>query len=361
MVCGECLLIDSVHQKKLRHLFVIYQSSFLLGVLITWLMVQLLDDTLATSICAIFCAIHALLLIYLPESPVYLYDKSPLKAEKSLTWYRGHNRIYTEMRNIKQYSEMRKIDPQATNSMLYSKVVIKAILIVLGIKFFSISSGYYIFLFYNVDMIQGFVIDDVNRNHLYDTMIYGLLMYICNFVSMIIHYRATYPIKIPLILSSVAVTLVLTAFTYFLYLGNKNEEMDKYLQRLIPIICVSLLAPAYEIGLSCYAEIALIDYVPNEVYARARNILKIWHWFLVFLFVKTVIIVREYAPHNFACILLLALFSFIGILYMVCVVVETKGKSLIEVQRSIGGNPIGTRGRLTKHARHLTVITADNC
>lgn len=354
MVSGECLLIDTVHQKNLQHMLVMYQSSLLLGVLVTWLMGQLLNETTATWICATFCAFHAGMLLVLPESPVYLFNISTLQAERSLAWYRGRKQIYTEMRDIKQYSDMRKVDPQATEAMLYSKVVLKAILIVLGIKFFSISSGYYIFLFYNVDMVHEMV-DMVDNVH--DTMFYGLLMYICNFVSMMVHYRSTMSIRKPLILSSALVTLTLSAFTAYLYMLYMGLLVSEILERLVPVICVCFLVISYETGLSCYAEIALIDYVPHEVYPRARNILKVWHWFLVFVFVKYVIAVRDYASFSFACILVMAILSFIGVFFMQCVVVETMGKSLVQVQRDIGGNPIGTRGRLTHHARLFTNIS----
>lgn len=351
MVSGECLLIDSVHQKNLQHLLVIYHSSVILGVLVTWTMGQLLTETTATYICASFCLFHACLLLVLPESPIYLFKNSSLKAEKALAWYRGRKQIYTEMRDIKQYSELRKVDPQATESMLYSKVVIKGILIVLGIKFFGISSGYYIFLFYNVDMVHEMV-DMVDNIH--DTMFYGLLMYICSFISMTIHYRSKMSIRKPLLLSSILVTLVLTMFTIYLALLHLDiVEITELAQRIVPVLSVCLLVPAYETGLSCYAEIALIYYVPQEVYPRARNILKIWHWLLVFIFVKCIIVIRDVASFSFICILILAVLSLIGVFFMKFVVVETMGKSLVQVQRDIGGNPIGTRGRLTHHARLL--------
>lgn len=355
MVSGECLLIDTVHQKNLQHLLVMYHSSVILGVLLTWTMGQLLTEAISTSVCACFCFIHACLLLVLPESPVYLYNKSSLKAEKALAWYRGRKQIYTEMRDIKQYSELRKVDPQATDSMLYSKVVIKGILIVMGIKFFAISSGYYIFLFYNVDMVHEMV-DMVDNVH--DTMFYGLLMYVCNCISMSVHYRSTMSIRKPLLLSSVLVTLVLTMFSIYLALVHLEiVEITELAERIVPVLSVCLLVPAYETGLSCYAEIALIYYVPQEVYPRARNILKIWHWLLVFVFVKTIIVVRDVASFSFICIMILAVLSLMGVFFMKFVVVETKGKSLVQVQRDIGGNPIGTRGRLTHHARLLTNVT----
>lgn len=328
-----------------------YQSSLLLGVSLTWLMAQLLEEQIATSICAVFCAIHACLLFFLPESPVYLYEESAIKAEKALAWYRGCNDIYTEMRDIKQYSEMRKLDPTGTDTMIYSKVVVKAILIVMGIKFFSISSGYHIFLCYNVDMITE-LIDIVDTVH--DTVFYGILMYISNFISLIIHYKTTFPIRIPLILSSILVTVVLTVFTVYLYLVDTvYDDIDDRVKHAIPVICVSLLIPAYETGLSCYAEIALIAYVPHEVYPKAKNIIKIWHWLLVFIYVKHVIIIRDATPYGYVPILILAVLSFFGIFYIMFFVIETKGKSLVEVQRSIGGNPIGSRGRL----RHIRLLT----
>lgn len=332
-----------------------YQSALLLGVLTTWAMGQIMEEESDTYICASFCLFHVILLSILPESPVFLYEKSPSQAEKALIWYRGRKEIYTEMRDLKQYSEARKLDPEANEAMLYSKVVVKAILIVMGIKFFSMSSGYYIFLFYNVDMVHEL---GENVDNIIDTMFYGVMMFLCNVISMTIHYRSSFSIRKPLILSSALVTLILTAFTFHLYVEkNLKVKFDPLTERIITVVCVCCLVTAYETGLSIYAEMALIDYVPNEVYPRARNILKVWHWFLVFVFVKNVITVRDMAPFSYACILMLAVASFIGIFYMKYVVVETKGKSLIQVQRDIGGMPIGTRGRFRHHVRLITTST----
>lgn len=351
MVSGECLLVDTVHQKNLQHMFVMYQSSVLLGVVLTWIMGQMLKRWVTTTICAVFCAIHAIFLMFLPESPVYLYENSPIKAENALAWYRGRKDIYTEMQAIKQYSEMRKIEPTSNSTMLYSKVVIKGLLIAMGIKFFSVSSGYYVFLFYNVNILYELsgIVDTFH-----DTIIYGLLMYVSTFVSRMIHFNGRYSLRKPLIISSVLVTLILTVFTIYLGLATTTLNLDNDAKQLIPTFCVCILIPAYETGLSCYAEMALMDYMPYEVYPKARNLLKIWQWFLVFVLVKNVITVRDYVPVSYACILLLAILSFFGIFFMVIFVVETKGKSLVEVQRDIGGNPIGSRGRLRHHVRVAT-------
>lgn len=354
MVSGECLLVDTVHHTNLQHMFVMYQSSVLLGVLLTWIMGQLLDKFTTTTICAALCALHAILLSFLPESPIYLYDTSAIKAENSLAWYRGRKDIYSEMRAIKQYSDMRKIDPAANDAMLYSKVVIKGLLIAMGIKFFSISSGYYVFLFYSVNTVHELVL---MVDNFYDALIYGGFMYISSFVSLMIQYRKNYPIRKPLILSSTLVTIILVTFSAHLFVASTFPQMNEYAKRLIPIICVCLLIPAYECGLSSYAETALSDYMPYEVYPKARIIMKIWHWLLVFLLVKNIITIRDYMHRSYAAISVLAILSFIGIFYMRFVVVETQGKSLIQVQRDIGGNPIGSRGRLRHHTNIFATVT----
>lgn len=354
MISGECLLVDTVHRKNLRHMFVMYQTSVLLGVLLTWFMGQSLSKLTTTSVCALFCAIHAFLLFFLPESPVYLYEQSGIKAEKSLAWYWGKTSIYTEMRAIRQYSEIRKIDNATNNTMLYSKVVWKALLIVIGIKFFSISSGYYVFLFYNVHAVQEI---QIIFDHVYDPLFYGTVMYLSNVISMLIHLKCSFSIRKPLILSSTLVTLVLTIFSLFLCLDAANVKIDNMAARVIPSVCVCFLIIAYETGLSYYAEIALVDYMPHEVYFISRNILRMCHWMFVFVLVKNVIIIRDYAPVSVVCILVLAILSFAGIFYMAFVVVETKGKSLVQVQKDIGGNPIGSRGRLRHQARILATVT----
>lgn len=243
------------------------------------------------------------------------------------------------MRAVRQHCEMRKVDPELYKDMLYAQVVVKGMLIVMGIKFFQICSSYHLFLFYNVHILRE--VEDMT-DHLHDSLIYGFLMYFSNFAGMLIHYKTFHGIRKPLILSSIFVTMVLITFASYLYCVSHRIPIPLQAHFIVPVTCVCLLILAYETGLSTYAEIALCDYMPHEVYQRAKNILKIWEWILIFFAVKYLISIRNITK-SYVTFLLLAVVEFLGIFYICFFVVETKGKSLIQVQRDIGGNPIGSR------------------
>lgn len=347
MVCGECLLIDSVHRENLRHLLVFFRSSVGIGVFLSYLIGFFWSESITCMMCTAFPALHTLLLLIIPESPVYLYGKNVRKSENSLVWYRGDTNINTEMRKIKHDLELRKVDPAASSAMLYAEVVTKGIRIVIGLLFFQALTGYYIFLFYAVRVWH---VHKDRSNPKLESLAYAFFCYFSNFIGVLIHYRLPFGVRKPIIISTFLVAFQLTVISIYLYLHFLKIRF--VFHNWIPFIAVLAFVFFYEMGLSTLPAIILHEYMPYQVYYKAKPITMVAYWFFVFLVVKYYISVR-WATHGCVAFGILAAITYMGVLYMYFFVVETKDKSLVQVQLEIGGNPIGSRGRYTEKTDYL--------
>lgn len=339
-ICGETLLVDTVHRGNLKHMMAIYRASILLGVLIIFIMGITLKKATTTFVCAVIACVHAAMLMIMPESPVFTCRVNMLKAERALGWYRGPKEAYAEMRWIRQDAELRMVDPAATSAMIYAEVVVKGILIVAGLQFFQVCSGYYVFIFYSRNLWRGGH-SDLNFESLVDSAVYGSFMFVFNAIAVSVHFRMIFGARTPLLISSALVTLQLTIISIYLILHD--SDMDFFTSDWMAMLNVILLVLFYELGLSTYPYILLHDYMPVQVYQRAKHVISIVHWLFVFLLVKFFIGVKE-STKDYIAFGLLAFFSLIGFFYIRRYVIETKGRSLVQIQCDIGGNPIGNRG-----------------
>lgn len=230
-------------------------------------------------------------------------------------------------------------------------------------------SCYYMFLYYNPAVLRAKVkgeklgdfqvtdhADSITRN--IDALILGSNMFISCFLSTWIHFRLIFGIKKPLLLSCSLVTVILFILCIYLYFVEAKYVFVFQRNNWIYQILVNLLIVAFEVGLSCAPDIMLIDYTPNQVFPRAKLIVKFTQWIMIFLMTKTFFRISAlvYGSGTFTIFAILSL-------CMCCAtrlwVVESKGKTLVQVQTEIGGNPVGTRGVYNKKLNVSTELESE--
>lgn len=351
LIGGECLLMDCVHRRNLGHMLVLFRSSVYIGVMLAYTIGHFLTTNLIIVTCAAAPIANMLLLFCLPESPVFLSGKSVLKAEKALTWYRGRANIYTEMRSLKTDADLRRMDTETNKYMLYSKVVVRALLIICGLIFFQVFSGYYVFIFYVLFLWKeaGIRIDPF-----VEIIIFGMFLYFGNFFASMIHYHIHFGVRKPLLLSTTLIAMVLSIFAVYSFLVEKRV-IDVQGFEWIPFMMLNIFVISYEVGLGVYADILLSDYLPYQVHVSAKMIVQAWFWFQVFFTTKYFITLKNLTTTTII-FGVAALISYLSVIYCYLFIIETKGKSLLQIQLEIGGNPIGNRGTFNRHQRGPTPI-----
>lgn len=362
VISGETLLIESIHRKNLPCMIIGHRACILLGVLFSYTFTTLLRQiirrhTTFSSSNIAFIVIHFIMLCFCPESPVFLYNVNEEAAIKSLIWYRGREILMEELRIIKKDAEIKRTDPDADKYMFYSRVVIKALLIIVALYFFQVFSGYYAFMFQYSTIWEfhgGTFISTV-----VDSSIYGCCMLLSNSVGSVVHFRGSYGVRKPLLISCFSIFLTYTLASIYGIFYNKNNQSLKKLGPIMPLIITCAYVICYEMGLSCYPDILICDYMPHQIYLRARMICKSVNWFFVFLLMHVFTFTRK-KFHMEVVLSASAALSLCAFIFVYFFVVETRNKNLIKIQIELGGNPVGSRGGYRQRNAGLdrTLLTA---
>lgn len=352
IISGETLLVESIHRANVPRMIIGHRSCVLGGVLFSYTFNGYMSDynpdlQLATAN-PLFIIIHTVMLGFCPESPVFLYGKNEQKAIKAVIWYKGEENLSEEIRIIKKEVELKKIDPDADKYMFFSKAVVKALMIVIGLFFCQVFSGYYAFMFQ-----YSRIWEDYGGGHsiskIADSFIYGLTMLTYNTLGSILHFRCGYGVRKPLILSCCIIFLANISSLIYAILYNVGSSLAHDMQQFFPLVCTCVYVVGYECGLSAFPDILLADYMPHQIYLAARMICKTLSWILVFIFVHIFTFVHiQFGMHYILSIM--SITSFLTLIFVCVFVVETKNKTLIAIQIELGGNPVGNRGGTRQRA-----------
>ncbi|RZC39418.1 plastidic glucose transporter 3 [Asbolus verrucosus] len=337
-ICGESLLQQTVHYAIKRYVSVFYNCSMLMGVWICNVWGTHVSQFLFTVFCASIPIVHFILIEVAPESPVFLYATSHVAAAKSLAWYRGKGNFYEEMALIKKDWDAVRQDSDAYRYMLFSKVVFKGLLIVVGVTFFQVCSGYFIFLFYNIHVWTNGKIITCRQT---DSTIISTLFVLSKLFWGAFHSVFTPKVRWLLIASCLMTAIQLSLLSIYLLLDSHHIVSVYWL----PFLILAVFLFCYDMGLNFYPKILIFEYMPFQMFRRAYSLVQSLFWLFTFFNVFTFAMMRIILP-SYSTFFILAGLSYVGTLFCYYFVIDPKGKSLIQVQLELGGNPIGKRGAL---------------
>lgn len=351
--CGEELMIETVHRKYQKVMYACCRTSVFLGILIMNSVGALIKKMdlflyLASAVVVIF-----IVLLPLPESPVFLMRLNPEKAKKSLRWYRG-NRETGELEIMANYVSFQKYETSGFVPMLKTKVVMKALKICSILFMLKGLSGYYAFTLYSP---RWFIAKYSCVTPAVDSVIFSSIVCVVRFISVLLHLYGAFGIKKPLIVSTFTTSVLLIIFGYYKFILERVAENTGTCVTL-PSMC--MYACAYECGLSICPEITLYNYLPFQIYSLVNKIMQMMLWIVVFI-VTRVYILTITKFHSHVTLWVLATNMFIGYILVMIFVVETKGKSLMKIQIELEGNPVGTRGsRRQRIANPMDQVNTDS-
>lgn len=310
------------------------------GVSLSHVVGAALSPFVFTAWCSTIPILHYLLIQIVPESPVFLFPTSHLAAAKSLEWYRGRGNFYEDMANLKKDWDMARHDTDSYGYMFFAKVVFRGLIIVMGVTFFQAFAGYFIFLFYEI-RVWG---NKTLISNVADSSIGAVFFVVSRLVWGSVHGILFHRVRPWLISSGFFSALALTAITVYLVLDEFQIDFVEYLC-WTPMVAMFSFIFCFEMGLNYFPKILIFEYMPFQVYKRAFATVQFLYWLVAFLniycFAKTYLTVPSYIIFG-----VLAVITYVGTLFCYIFVVEPRGKSLVQVQLELGGNPVGKRGAL---------------
>lgn len=185
-----------------------------LGLLTVYCVGAILNWQWLATVCASLCAPLLLMLIFIPESPVYLIATEQIeRAHKVLRVLRGpHWNVTAELTDIKVASEGRETY-HVKLSDFTTRTVLKPLLIALTLMFFFQFSGINVVLQYTVDVFQS---ADSSIDEFYATILVGTALLLSNLITLMVANRM--PRRLMLILSSLGISLALIGMGVYFYL-----------------------------------------------------------------------------------------------------------------------------------------------
>ena len=299
-----------------------------------------------TVICASFPILHYALIQVVPESPVFLYAGGHELAAKSLAWYRGEGNFYMDMANIKKDWDASRQDSDAYQYMLFSRVVYRPLLVVMCVVFFQICAGYLIFMFYTLEALTD---GKVVFSPFADSCIFAIYFVFTKMLWGYLHTRFSWKVRGFLISSCLFTSASLGLFSLYLLLNQYDIDLMINTEWNLLVIAFFFLF-SYDMGLNHFSKILIFEYMPFQMYKNTYLVIQAEYWLLSFVNIYTFATTFE-RFHSYTYFAVLSCLTFLGSLFCYFFVVETKGKSLIQLQLQFGGNPIGTRGALYHQIR----------
>ncbi|KAL6442484.1 hypothetical protein ACFW04_002595 [Cataglyphis niger] len=284
-----------------------------------------------------------ILMFMIPETPRWYISKGKTKmARKSLQWLRGKQADITEELNItekmhQEYLEMERTNAQSLFSELMKKNNLKPLLISLGLMFFQQMSGINAVIFYTVQIFKdaGSTIDE-NLS----TMIIGLVNLIATFVAAVLIDRLGR--KVLLYISAVSMIVTLTVLGGYFYV--KSLGVDVVVVGWLPLLCLIVYVIGFSTGFGPIPWLMMGEILPAQIRGTAASMATAFNWMFTFIVTKTFQdLIDLIGTHG--AFWVFASFVVVALIFVICCVPETRGKTLEEIER-----------RFTGPARRLSAI-----
>lgn len=309
-----------------------FQMMLTVGILFVYAIGAGLNAFLISIVCGCIPLVFGVIFVFMPETPLYLISKNKEdKAIKSLKWLRGNEYNYQmELDELKEQQQERVEQKVSVMAALTRRATIRALIISMGLMFFQQLSGINAVIFYT-----GFIFTAANSgvDATIATIIVGIMQVIATFISSIVVDKLGRRILLLLSSSIMAVCTILLG-VYF-YLAAQPDQSTESIGWL-PIVSLCVFIVMFSIGFGPIPWMMVGELFAADIKGIAGSAAGTFNWLLAFLITKTFGTILE-AIGIGETFWLFSGFSILGTVFVFFVVPETKGKSLLEIQKMLAG------------------------
>lgn len=297
--------------------------------------------------------VFGLIFFFMPESPAYfIAEKREPDARKTYEWLRGSK--FDPQEEIDELK--REMEDSQGNQITFGQAIKKtaakrALVIGFGLMFFQQVSGINVVIFYStiifevrlenfafsqlliVELLQ---VADTGIDSDIETIIVGVVIVFSTLFGTFLVDRLGR--KALLGFSSAGMSLMLAALgTYFFFLDSESDVVDNL--GWIPITSLSIFLFSYSVGYGALPWLMLSEIYSKDYNAVASPITGSFCWLLSFAITATFGYISD-AIGIGPTFWIFAGLSFLGFFFSVFVVVETKAKTMTEIQKILGGEKL---------------------
>ncbi|XP_064543962.1 facilitated trehalose transporter Tret1-2 homolog [Drosophila montana] len=324
-----------------------FQLNIVLGLLYGYIVGGFLPLLYINTLCAILPLIFAAVHFFMPESPVYLVMKGrPEDATKSLLWLRGKDcDVSYELREILEETTKNVDEPKvSTFTALRRPITLKGIGIAVMLQILQQWTGVNAITFYSTSIFE-----DVGA---------GLSGRICTILIAITQLIMT--LVATLIIDKVGRRVLLLVSSFFIVIttclmGVYFQMMGQDPQSVasigwLPITSIIVFMMAGSVGLGPVPWLIMAELFTEDVKSVAGSIAGTVNWFSAFLVTKLFPLMKDNIGPA-ATFWVYSGIAFVGFVWTLICVPETKGKTLLEIQQLLAG------GKKYNSMEHTTFTT----
>lgn len=325
---------SEIAEKKIRGILgSFFQLLLVVGILIAYIGGAFLNSKNLSILCLVIPLVFGVLFFLQPETPVY-YVKKEKDADALASLKRLRGAKYNCDNELKEIKEMLQNDAGqnkvSLKETLNTRAAKKSLLICFSLMFFQQMSGVNAIIFYTSKIFSDAKTGLENSTA---TIIVGIMQVLATFLASLLIDKFGRKL---LLLCSI-VTMMISEMIVAIFFSIKIGGSDVSNIGFLPILCVIVFISAFSLGFGPIPWMISAELLPPEIKSTASSLAAFFNWLLAF------IITRFYANAVSAfgqdkTFYFFAIICMVGSVFIVFIVPETKGKSILEVQEMLNGN-----------------------
>lgn len=324
---------SEIAQKEIRGtLGSFFQLMVTVGILYVYVIGKFVNPFYTAIACGVVPFAFGIAFVLMPESPVFLLKKgNKTKAENNLKWLRGNNyNIEKEMEEMQNEIDEDTRNPVSFKDSWRKKATKKAFLITFALMLFQQLSGVNAVIFFTANIFKA-ATDSIPAKDA--SIIVGVMQVAATFVSALVIDRLGRKI---LLLISVGVMGICTLLLgVFFTLKNTWSPDDIHSIGWLPVLSLCVFIIVFSLGFGPIPWMITAEVFPREVKSVASSAAGTFNWFLAFLVTTFFLQITQAIGEDITFYIFTAICAG-GFFFVVFFVLETKGKSLSEIQRELG-------------------------
>ncbi|CAK9807811.1 Facilitated trehalose transporter Tret1 [Anthophora quadrimaculata] len=329
MYCAE---ISEKHIRGTLGMF--FQLLLVLGILYAFSCGYSKSVIITSLLCAIGPIIFALMMIFMPESPLYYMSKDNEEAaRKSMRYFRGPDyNIDPEIADFKEQIEWSR-HHTVSLSIFMKKPVLKTMGVAFGLMFAQQFSGIDAIIFYCETIFKQ---TGVDMDPLLQMMIVAIVQVIAGIIAVILIDQLGR--KVLLIISFSVMTLCLVCLGFFFILKKNNPDAAENLFWL-PLVSACVYILAFCIGAGPIPWAYMSEIFPTKLKGTASSAASLFNWMVAFIvtvsfssMIHAIGIAASFFIFGIVCVL--------SIVFVIFCVIETRGKTFTEILKEFGTHEI---------------------
>ncbi|XP_059607340.1 facilitated trehalose transporter Tret1 isoform X2 [Phlebotomus argentipes] len=309
-----------------------FQLMVTIGILFVYAVGHGVNVFTLSIICAVIPIVFGLIFFFMPESPLYLVTKDRTsRATDAIKWLRGDKYDHSaELADLQQQIDEIRSHPVSLAAAMRRRATVRALVISMGLMFFQQTCGINAVIFYTTDIFEA---ANTGIEAGVATIIVGVMQVVATFLATLMVDRLGR--RVLLITSDCAMATCTLLLGVYFFLKDQDAERVANLGWL-PIVSLCVFIVMFSIGFGPIPFIIIGELFASDIKGVAGGVAMTINWTLAFVITKAFPSLLD-AIGSGPTFWIFSGLSFLGTVFLVFYLPETKGKSLAEIQFLLNG------------------------